>query len=154
MVLTRKQVKRVDSLGFNIIDLFKNKDILKKEYIIKNSSIDISLSDEKKSIEDVYDLIINKTDDIGLKRNISAQLQNHLNSLDSIESRLMRFEKEKYKVHINQINKIKDQLFPKNNLQERHDNLISFSLKDDDNFIEILKCNLNPLDSNFVVLLY
>jgi len=154
MVLTRKQVKRADSLGFNIIDLFKNKDILKKEYIIKNSSIDISLSDEKKSIEDVYGLIINKTNDVGLKRNISAQLQNHLNSLDSIGSRLMRFEKEKSKVHINQISKLKDQLFPKNNLQERYDNLISFSLKDDDNFIEILKCNLNPLDSNFVVLLY
>ena len=63
-------------------------------------------------------------------------------------------EKEKHKVQMNQISKLKNQLFPKNMLQERHDNLISFSLKDDDNFIEILKDNLNPLDSNFVVLLY
>ncbi len=154
MILSKNQVERVDTLGFNITDIFKDKDVLKKEYVVNNNSNDVSIYDEKKSIEKVYNSVLNKTNNVGLKRNILAQLKKHLNSLDSIESKLIRLEKEKHKVQMNQISKLKNQLFPKNMLQERHDNFISFSLKDDDNFIEILKDNLNPLDSNFVVLLY
>ena len=36
--------------------------------------------------------------------------------------------------------------------EERYDNFIPFYLQYGDNFIEILKNSLNPLDANFVVL--
>ena len=64
----------------------------------------------------------------------------------------VRHEKQKYKDAVNQISKLKQQLFPDNILQERYDTFIPFYLKDEENFIERLKQNLNPLDPNFVIL--
>lgn len=75
-----------------------------------------------------------------------------MNQLDKLEQRLLRFEKKKHETALQKINKLKQQLFPKGNLQERHDNFIPFYLIYGDNFIEILKKSLNPLDANFVVL--
>ena len=53
---------------------------------------------------------------------------------------------------MNQITKIKQQLFPNNSLQERHENFITYYLYGGDNFIKRLKNNFDPLNSNFVVL--
>ena len=80
------------------------------------------------------------------------QLQKQLNILETLELKLIRLEKQKHKDALNQISKLKQQLFPNNSLQERHDNFIPFYLKDGENFIKILKQNLNPLDPNFVAL--
>ncbi len=59
-----------------------------------------------------------------------------------------------YLVSLNQIEKIKNQLFPNNSLQERHDNFIPFYLKDGENFLERIKSNFDPLSPNFVVLAF
>ena len=64
----------------------------------------------------------------------------------------MRLAKQKNESSLNQISKIKQQLFPNNSLQERHDNFNSFYLTHGENFIKIMKENLNPLNPNFVVL--
>jgi uncharacterized protein YllA (UPF0747 family) len=64
----------------------------------------------------------------------------------------MRIEKKKSESAINQIAKIKKQLFPNNVLQERYDSFIAYYLEDGDNFIKTLKKNFDPLNPNFVVL--
>jgi uncharacterized protein YllA (UPF0747 family) len=69
-----------------------------------------------------------------------------------LEEKLLRLAKKKNKSSLNKISKIKKQLFPDNSLKERYDNFIPFYLNGGDNFIEILKENLNPLKPNFVVL--
>ena len=74
--------------------------------------------------------------------------------MQKLELKLVRIEKQKHELALSRISKLKDQLFPKGNLQERYDNFIPFYLKNGDNFIEILKKSLNPLDANFVVLSY
>ena len=81
-------------------------------------------------------------------------MQKQLNILETLELKLIRLEKQKHKDSVNQIRKLKQQLFPNNILQERYDNFIPFYLNDGENFIEILKQNLDPLDPNFVVLSY
>ena len=70
----------------------------------------------------------------------------------SIYTVFFRNEKKKHELALQQITKLKQQLFPNNTLQERYANFIPFYLKHGDNFIEILKENLNPLNPNFVVL--
>ena len=51
---------------------------------------------------------------------------------------LIKLEKEKHDISINQINKIKNKLFPNNVLQERTDNFIAFYLNHGNKFIETL----------------
>ena len=64
----------------------------------------------------------------------------------------MRNIKKKNEINIEKINRFKDFSFPNGQLQERHSNFISFYLKYGDNFLEMLKENLHPLSSDFVVL--
>ena len=80
--------------------------------------------------------------------------QKQLKSFEKFEQKLIRLEKKKHENALNTISKIKQQLFPENCLQERFDNFIPFYLKEGENFIEMLKDNLDPLDTNFVVLSY
>ena len=66
--------------------------------------------------------------------------------------KINKLEKQKHEVALSQISKIKTNFFPNRSLQERHNNFIPYYLKYGDKFIKKLKEELNPLDTNFVVL--
>jgi len=103
-------------------------------------------------LEKLYNKLLLKTNDKGLQASVKANHQKQLKSFEKLEQKLIRLEKQKHNIALNNIEKIKTQLFPNTTLQERYDNFIPFYLKHGDNFIEILKESLNPLDANFVVL--
>ena len=64
----------------------------------------------------------------------------------------LKLEKEKYDVSLRKISKIKQKLFPNNILQERFDNIIPYYTKYGEKFITTLKAELDPLDTNFLIL--
>tara|TARA_E500000331_G_C17264119_1_gene716490 strand:+ start:927 stop:2468 length:1542 start_codon:yes stop_codon:yes gene_type:complete len=152
LLVSEQQTQKWESLGFEITDLFSSQDELKKKYILSKKSFKLSLQTEKEELLKTYAKILKKTTDDGLQKSVRANLQKQLKSLEKLEQKLLRLEKKKHESTLNQIEKIKAQLFPNNSLQERHDNFIPFYLQYGDNFIEILKKSLNPLDANFVVL--
>ena len=77
-----------------------------------------------------------------------------MNSLANIEAKLIRAEKNRHEIAINQIRSLKDKLFPNNGLQERYDNFMSIYLKHGPAFFEILKEHLNPLEmGDFIVVM-
>ena len=147
-----KQNQKRRSLGFTLKDLFLEEHHLQKKFVLNNSDALVSLQDEMDAIEVVYASIISKTTDEGLHNSIRSQQKKHLKSFKQLEEKLLRLSKKKNESSLNQISKIKQQLFHDNSLQERYDNFIPFYLNFGDNFIEILKENLNPLNPNFVVL--
>lgn len=154
MLINDKQKQKIESLGFEINDLFSAIDDLKKQYVLSNSKQDITLDIEKCELEELYNKLLLKTNDKGLQDSFNASHQKQLKSFEKFEQKLIRLEKKKHENALNTISKIKQQLFPENCLQERFDNFIPFYLKDGENFIEMLKDNLDPLDTNFVVLSY
>ena len=154
MLISDKQKQKFKSLGFEINDLFSAIDELKKQYVLSNSKEDITLDIEKWELEELYNKLLLKTNDKGLQASFNASHQKQLKSFEKFEQKLIRLEKKKHENALNTISKIKQQLFPENCLQERFDNFIPFYLKEGENFIEMLKDNLDPLDTNFVVLSY
>lgn len=154
MLINDKQKQKIESLGFEINDLFSAIDDLKKQYVLSNSKQDITLDIEKCELEELYNKLLLKTNDKGLQDSFNASHQKQLKSFEKFEQKLIRLEKKKNENALNTISKIKQQLFPENCLQERFDNFIPFYLKEGENFIEMLKDNLDPLDTNFVVLSY
>jgi uncharacterized protein YllA (UPF0747 family) len=125
---------------------------LQKKFVLNQNDAVVSLQDEMDAVENIYASITAKTTDVGLQNSIKSQQQKQLKSFKQLEEKLLRLAKQKNESSLDQINKIKQQLFPCNSLQERYDNFIPFYLKYGDNFIEILKENLSPLNPNFVVL--
>ena len=89
---------------------------------------------------------------MNLDDSINANLKKNLKLLSSLELKLIRNKKKNDEEAINKINKLKDDLFPNNNLQERNNNFMLLYMQYGDNFFKILKNNLDPLDGNFVVL--
>ncbi|CAI8326300.1 MAG: Putative cysteine ligase BshC [Cryomorphaceae bacterium] len=152
LFMDNKQNQKRQDLGFTINDLFLEEHQLQKKFVLNKNDTAISLHEEMDAFESIYLSIIAKTNDIGLQNSIVSQQQKQLKSFKQLEEKSLRLAKQKNESSLNQINKIKKQLFPNNSLQERYDNFIPFYLKCGDNFIEILKENLNPLNPNFVVL--
>ena len=147
-----KQNQKRKDLGFTLNDLFLEEHQLHKKFVLNQNNTAISLQDEMDAVENIYASITAKTTDVGLHNSLKSQQQKQLKCFTQFEEKLLRLAKHKNESSLNQISKIKQQLFPDNSLQERYDNFIPFYLKGGDNFIEILKDNLNPLITNFVVL--
>ena len=153
LFMDNKQNQKRQDLGFTFKDLFLEEHQLQKKFVLNQNDTAISLEEEMDAIENIYTSITAKTNDVGLKNSIKSQQQKQLKSFKQLEEKLLRLAKQKNESSLNQISKIKQQLFPKNSLQERYDNFIPFYLKGGDKFIKILKENLNPLNPNFVVLI-
>ena len=148
--MEQKQVNKWQNLGFDFEDLFLDEHTLHKQYISKQ--INLNLTQELKDLKKVFEKILSKTSDKGLKKSILAEQQKQLNSFEKIKKKLLKSEKKKYEIALNQITQLKAKLFPNNSLQERYDNFIPFYLKHGDNFLEILQKELSPLDAKFVIL--
>lgn len=152
LLISGKQLSKFKSFGFKVEELFSDEHQLQKSFVLDQSESSISLEDEKITIEQLQKSLLEKTTDVGMQNSITSFCKKQLKQLNQFEQKLIRIEKQKYESTIKQINKIKTQLFPQSSLQERFDNFIPYYLKDGENFIEMLKDNLDPLDTNFVVL--
>jgi len=83
---------------------------------------------------------------------IESMKTKNIQMFEKSENKLIKFTKDRDLIEINQIEKIMKILFPISSLQERHDNFTSYYCRYGENFIKILVQNLNPLDTNFVIL--
>ena len=154
MIVDGGTQKKIDKLGLTIEQLFNHHDDIIKDYLKEGADIILDLKAEERAVELVFNDIVSKAGkiDASLQPMIKAELQKSLKSLKNIEGRLIKAEKQKEQVAINQIKGVKDKLFPDNSLQERKDNFLYAYLLLGDSFIDVLKDNLNPFEKDFVVL--
>jgi len=147
--------KKLGKLGLSTSDLFQDTEILIKAYLKNGAEIILELKEEEKCIEAVFEDIVVKagTIDPSLQPMIKAELQKSLKSIKNIENRLIKAEKKKEEVAVNQIRNVKEKLFPNNSLQERHDNFISLLLFYGVGVIDELINELQPLDKQFTILI-
>src|SRR5690606_12078867 len=83
--------------------------------------------------------------DAGLKSLIGAEEAKTLKSLEHIEKKMKKAEEKRHEIALNQLESLKEKLFPDGKLQERKDNFLNFYLNDP-GFIDMLLQNLDPLD--------
>ncbi|NCP45950.1 MAG: bacillithiol biosynthesis cysteine-adding enzyme BshC [Flavobacteriales bacterium] len=146
--------KKINKLNLTTPQLFLETEELIKTFLKENASIQLDMNEEEKLLEAVFTKIANKTVkvDASLEAMVKAELQKNIKSIENIAARLVKAEKQKEEVAVNQIRSIKDKLFPNGGLQERQDNLSMLLLFYGEQFIDELFTHLNPLDKKFVVL--
>lgn len=154
LLLDSKSEQQLQKLGFTVPDLFKDTELLVKEFVNKNASAALSLAEEEQQLSNLFAVIATKATlvDPTLKGSVEAELQKALNSLKNIESKLVRAEKQKQETSINQIKKLKDKFFPTDSLQERYDNITPYYLKAGKQMIDDLKDAFDPLDYKMLIL--
>jgi uncharacterized protein YllA (UPF0747 family) len=154
MLVDEKSNQQIRKLGFTVTDIFKNSEVLIKEFVNKNANSEISLKLEEEKLSDLYAEISAKATaiDATLKGSVEAELQKALNALKNLESKLLRSEKQKQETSISQIKKLKDKFFPEGILQERYENITPYYLKSGNKLITDFKEQFNPLEFTMVIL--
>lgn len=154
MIVNGNIAKKIEKIGFQIQDFFSDIDTLKKEFIAKNTDEDIDVTAYKNEVESTFvklqDLV--KNIDASLVNTVGADLQKTLHSIDAIQKRLMKSLKQKNEIELHQIEKIKSQLFPLNNLQERVENFSVYYAKYGQTFIENLIRDFDVYNKQFLII--
>ncbi|MCH2043276.1 MAG: bacillithiol biosynthesis cysteine-adding enzyme BshC [Saprospiraceae bacterium] len=149
-----RQTKQIQNFGLSVTDLFQDYHSLIKKYIGDNSSRELSLGDEKSKLSTIFKQLLDKVTpiDSSLKGSVLAQQTQVLKSIDKLEKRLIKAEKQKYEQQLTKLQKLQDKLFPNNGLQERKDNLWNFYFKYGQAFIDTLLEYLDPMQEDFLIL--
>ncbi len=152
--LDRDSVKKLAKFGFTAPHFFEDTESLVRQYVAANLEGEVDLSEEMAQLHAIFDQIARKATvvDATLEKAVRADEVKTVGSLEQWQSRLLRTEKQKHEVTLNQLRALKEKLFPNNGLQERTDNFMPYVLKYGPVFIETLKAELQPFDAGFVVL--
>lgn len=153
LLVDPKSYKTIESLGFEISDLFTSDYILQEEYLSKQDSSDLNIDKELSQLEHVYSSLASVSENYGLKDTVMAEKQKQIKSLKKIEQKLKKAHKQKHAVGLNKLLKIKSKLFPNRSLQERNDNFIQHELNTNNDLILVLKKAINPLRFDFTILI-
>ena len=154
MIIEENLSLKWKKLGFTIDDLFKDETQLSKLFLSQGKLKDFST---KKFIEAISKEFLALGTEIEqyeptLKPTVESELKKVINSVNTIEEKMIRASKKKQEVEIFQISKIKEKLFPNKGLQERYETILPFYLKYGSDFIGVLKELFDPFDKEFLIL--
>ncbi|MDB5226823.1 MAG: bshC [Bacteroidota bacterium] len=154
MLVNENLSRKIEKMGFSVMDFFKETEQLKKDFISKNTEQDIDLSGLKKNIETEFSKLqdIVKSVDASLIQAVGAEMQKSLQSIEGIEKRILKSLKQRNETELNQIEKIKNLLFPENSMQERTDNFSTYYAKYGQQFIDDLITNFDVYNKQFLVI--
>ena len=154
LLVEKSYLLKVNSLGFNVTDLFKTENELMNVLVKRDSAVQLSLEKERQAIHAFYAQLKNTAGavDITLQPHTEALEKLALKKLDALEKKMLRAEKKKFEARQRQLHKLKAQLFPHDNLQERIENFMPFYAKWGTGFIKALYSNSLALEQEFVVI--
>jgi bacillithiol synthase len=154
LILDKGSKEKLAKLNLQLVDIVGDIDIIIKKYIEQSATDPLSMEAEKAAFSDTFDAVIKKalTIDPTLEKAVLAEKAKALQSLDMIEGKLMKSEKQKHETSLNQIRNIAQKLFPNGGLQERVDNFLPYYIKYGEVFFDVLRDNLNPLQGGMVVI--
>jgi uncharacterized protein YllA (UPF0747 family) len=141
-------------MDLDIGELFKSADTIKTNWIKKHSDHELSLREEWRELQHVFEKVRLRSYKIDptLAKSTSAVEARLEHAINNLEKKLIKAEKNNYLTRLEQIDHIKYELFPKDSLQERSENFGLFYVKWGQYFIDELIRNFEPLDFKFTVL--
>lgn len=140
-------------MNISYSDLLKGKNYLIKNKIKELSSVNLDLQFLKDKLHSQFiylEKIISKTDQSFVGA-VQAQKAKQFKGIDNLEKRLIKAEKRKLKVQVEELEFIYDSLFPDDKLQERRENFFDYYYRFGYNFIPDLIDSFNPLSKEFIV---
>lgn len=154
MWLDESSASKMEKLAVTPEQIFSETESLVKVFLEKNFDHTYSLSDEAAQIEKLFVSLSEKVGqvDVTLKSTVDAEKQKQLNGLKTIEEKIIRAQKKKHEIFINQLRKLKEKLFPEGILQERYENFIPYYIKYGDKYFDMLLDNFDAVPKKFLIL--
>jgi bacillithiol biosynthesis cysteine-adding enzyme BshC len=154
LIIPKQSASKIARMDLDISDLFKSADTIKTNWIKKHSDHELSLREEWREFQHVFEKVRLRSYKIDptLAKSTSAVEARLEHAINNLEKKLIKAEKNNYLTRLGQIDHIKYELFPKDSLQERSENFGLFYVKWGQYFIDELVRNFEPLDFKFTVL--
>jgi len=154
LVIDERSARKMHILEISSTSLFDTDEQLKNQWIRAHVGDSLSLDDEQRAIRAVFDQIkLNSYKiDKGLSLSAEAAKVKTLRLVTNLEKKMLRAEKRKHTTSLQQIDNLKQKLFPNGVLQERVLNIAPMYVLYGENFIESLFTAFKPLDYKFTVL--
>lgn len=154
LVIGKKQVEKINKLGFTGHELFISPLGLKNKWVKAHSQHNLSVESAQATVKALFESLADQATPIDptLKRHIYALQKQQEKNMAELGKKFLRAEKKNYSDAMRQIDAVKQQLFPKGNLQERIDNILPFLASWGPGFIAMLYRHSYALEQQFVVL--
>ncbi|MCL6523822.1 MAG: bacillithiol biosynthesis cysteine-adding enzyme BshC [Thermoflavifilum sp.] len=154
--IPQKIYRIMERLHIECADVFQHPDVLIKRYVMQEAGSSISLQVQRKQIEQLYEQIAlqARSVDPTLVASVHAARVRSLHMLENLELKMLRAQKKKMHIQTAQIERIHQQLFPENQLQERIENLADYYAIYGKDFIATLHQYVDPLLMAFTVATY
>ncbi len=145
----------INKLKLSTLNLFLPQQSLIDTTVKNETALQLSLKTEIKELDTLYQKIktISTAIDVTLSKHTDALHKNATNKLIALQKKMLRAEKKKFEAQIRQIQKLKNQLFPNNNLQERVENFLPYYAKWGGNILDELYTSSLALEQKFSKLL-
>lgn len=153
MLISKAIYKKMNKLGLEIGDVFIDFATLKDMILFKDTEPKYDLSDLLSEIENAFDSIKLKVQEIdkSLEGFAMSEFKKTEKGVINIQKRLKNAEEQKQSVAINQLKGVLDKLFPNGNPQEREDNFLNFYINNP-GLIDELISQLNPFELKYNIL--
>lgn len=147
--------RKMKKTGIDLKLFFAQKNFIFNHWVLHNSTQELTISKEMQQVSVLFEKLQAKANsiDASLTQFVGAQAKHTANALNRIEQKMLRAEKRRHSDKLQQIEAVKDALFPNGNLQERTDNLLNF-YPTDSQFIQQLLTHFDPFDFRFHTLIY
>lgn len=154
MVIDKGSFYRQQKLGLGNLQLFEETEQLIRDFIAAHESGLFTLQAENNDIQAIFEALANRVEQVDstLKAAVLAESKKLNGSLEGLQARVIKAQKQKHETEINQIRALKAKLFPENHLQERHDSFMNFYAWAGRDFIDTCVREMNPLRKEFLVL--
>lgn len=154
MVIDKSSLNRQQKLGLDTLQLFEETDQLIRDFIAAHESGLFSLQTESHEIQLIFNALAGRVEqvDATLKAAVLAEAKKLQGSMEGLQSRVIKAQKQKHETEVNQIRALKAKLFPENHLQERHDSFMNVYAFAGRAFIDACVSEMNPLRKQFLVL--
>lgn len=146
--------KRMSDLNLAIEELSKGRHKIMEEKVREETSIDNDINALSSKVLQEFSKLVEvlNTQSESLGKYAMSEERKLEKTLESFQSKSIRELKKENDVLIGKIDKIFDQLFPGNGLQERHDNFLSYLNRNGQEYLNFLVENLDPLSSDIYLL--
>jgi len=153
LLIDEAQKEKASELSFSITDLFKPAEALINELVKRESNHQLQLTDERLQIETFYAHLTQVTTSIdpSLTEHVKALQAKASDKITALEKKMLKAEKRKFEDQQRQINKLKQALFPNNDLQERVDNFSAFYAKYGREWLKIFYNSSLTLEQQFAL---
>lgn len=153
MCLDAPTLKRMGKTEVNVRELFMDSQELTNAKVAEQMTIDGEFHNKRIKLENIF----NELEDLAQHTDksflgaVNASRTKQLKAFDDLEKRFLKAEKRKNSEMVQQIERLKKDLFPKDKLQERVCNFCDLALAMKGNPVDELLPILDPLDFRFTV---